>query len=58
MPNAPKTPTRPMRIPDDEWEAYGEIAEQLNSNRTRLTRDFIQWLRRDPGAKMPKRPAE
>jgi hypothetical protein len=47
-----------MRIPDDEWEAYGEIAEQLNSNRTRLTRDFIQWLRRDPGAKMPKRPTE
>lgn len=56
MPNAPKTPTRPMRIPADEWADYGAAAEQAGSNRTRVTRDFISWYTRQPGAKMPKRP--
>jgi hypothetical protein len=46
-----------MRIPDDEWEAYGEAAERVKLDRTKVTREFIRWFTRQPGARMPKRPA-
>lgn len=47
-----------MRIPDDEWDAYGEAAALVKLDRTKVTREFIRWFTRQPGAKMPKRPAE
>lgn len=56
MPNAPKTTAKPMRIPDDEWDAFGEAAAQVGLDRTKVAREFIRWFTRQPGAKMPKRP--
>lgn len=58
MPNAPKTPTRPIRIPDLEWTDFGEAAKRQNADRSAVVREFIDWYLRRPGAKLPKRPAE
>lgn len=38
------TPLRHMRIPDDEWDRLGEIAEQEGTDRTALTRGAIRAL--------------
>ncbi len=54
--NAPGTPTRPIRVSDNLWEAFGVVAEQLETNRTALVLDYMRWMTRQPGAKLPKRP--
>jgi hypothetical protein len=56
MPNAPKTPTRPIRIPDEDWTDFGEAAASQDTDRSALLREFIHWYVRRPGAKLPKRP--
>ncbi len=56
MPNAPKTPLRAMRIPDDEWSALGDTVKGTPADRTGLVREFIRWYLRRPGVTMPKRP--
>lgn len=53
MPNVPKTPTRPIRIPDPEWSDFGETAVP---DRSAVVREFIRWYLRRPGAKLPARP--
>lgn len=50
------TPVKTFRIPPDIWEEFGDVAGQLNSNRTALVLDFMKWMARKPGAKLPKRP--
>jgi hypothetical protein len=49
------TPLRPLRIPDDEWEALGKAVG--DRNRTRLIREFTRWYLRWPDSKQPTRPA-
>lgn len=56
MPNAPKTPQRALRIPDDEWNDLGHAAEAAGTDRTAILRDLLQWYLRRPGAKLPARP--
>ena len=56
MPNAPKTPARHMRIPDEEWNDLGTVAADQGTDRAALVREFIAWYLRRPGAKLPKRP--
>jgi predicted transcriptional regulator len=51
------TPTRPIRVDLDLWAKFGKIADQLDTDRSALIRDFIRWMVREPGAKLPKRPA-
>ena len=53
MPNAPKTPQRPIRVDDDLWSRFGDVAQP---DRSSVLRDFIRWFVREPGAKMPRRP--
>ena len=50
------TPTRPIRVPLDLWEEFGVVSKQLGSNRTALILEFMRWMARRPGAKLPKRP--
>ena len=54
----PVIPTRYFAVPDDEWNGFGSAVKLSYSNRTKITREFIRWFTRQPGAKMPKRPAE
>lgn len=56
MPNAPKTPTTPIRIDRDVWTEFGEAAGP--KNRSAVLREFIDWYLRRPGAKLPKRPED
>ncbi|MER7166794.1 hypothetical protein ABT336_12120 [Micromonospora sp. NPDC000207] len=50
------TPTRPIRVQLDLWDEFGDVAKQLGSNRTALILEFMRWMARRPGAKLPKRP--
>jgi hypothetical protein len=50
------TPTRPIRVPLDLWGEFGNVATRLGSNRTALILEFMRWMARRPGAKLPKRP--
>jgi hypothetical protein len=48
------TPMRPIRIPDDEWKAFGSHVG--DRERTRVIREFIRWYLRWPGAAHPDPP--
>jgi hypothetical protein len=50
------TPTRPIRVPLDLWGEFGIVATQLGSNRTALILEYMRWMTRQQGAKLPKRP--
>jgi len=50
------TPLRPLRIPDDEWEALGKAVG--DRNRTRLIREYIRWHLHWPGNPQPTREAK
>ena len=50
------TPLRPLRIPDDEWEALGKAVG--DRNRTQFIREFIRWHLRWPGNTQPTRASE
>lgn len=49
------TTNRVIRVPDDQWEAFGDLAGVRD--RARVLREFIAWYVREPGAKRPERPA-
>lgn len=57
MPNKPATQHRSIRIPNDRWAAAAENTASLNTDRASWINDALAWLNREPGAKMPKRPA-
>jgi len=52
------TPTRPIRVPLDLWDEFGDVAGELGSNRTALILEFMRWMVRRPGARLPRRPAD
>ena len=56
MPNAPKTPHRQVRIGSPDWAEFGEIADQLGTDRSALVRQLVRWYLRRPGAVLPERP--
>lgn len=56
MPNAPKTPTRVVRIPTELWDAAGDAAARAGTDRSAVIRELLAWYSRQPGAKLPKRP--
>lgn len=53
MPNAPKTTLRNIRVDDELWDRFGDLAEP---DRSAVIRAFIAWFVREDGAKMPRRP--
>lgn len=48
------TPMRPIRIPDDEWKAFGSYVG--DRERARVIREFIRWYLRWPDAAQPEPP--
>jgi len=42
-----------IRVPEDLWRRFGELAEP---DRSTVLREFIRWYVREPDAKPPKRP--
>lgn len=57
VPNAPKTPSRPVRLDEEDWEALGEAALAQGANRSAVIREFVRWYLGRPGAELPERPA-
>ncbi|WP_345191752.1 hypothetical protein [Streptomyces lavendulae] len=56
MPNVPKTPARQIRI-GDAWYDFDAAAKAMGTERATVIRDLIDWYIREPGAKLPERPA-
>lgn len=56
MPNVPKTPARKIRI-GDQWYEFDAAAKAQGTDRATVVREFIDWYLREPGAKLPDRPA-
>ncbi|MCW2902244.1 MAG: hypothetical protein JWO67_4509 [Streptosporangiaceae bacterium] len=44
------------RVPKPKWDRFGELAEDQDTDRSKVLNDFIDWYLRVPGAKLPKRP--
>lgn len=50
------TPVRPIRVPGDLWNRFGEAAERAGGDRAKVLRDFMRWYIHEEGYKMPRRP--
>jgi hypothetical protein len=57
VPNKPKTQHRSIRIPDDDWDDLGTLADAMGIDRAKAVNQLIRWYIRRPGAKLPERPA-
>jgi hypothetical protein len=53
-----KTPHRQVRVEDEHWERFGEVATALGTDRSAWIRDAIRWCLREPGVKAPRRQEE
>lgn len=49
------TARQTIRVDSELWDEFAEGAEQVNTDRSALVRDFIAWFLRKPGAKQPPR---
>lgn len=54
MPNQPKTPTRPIRVPDELWALAGQVAAAQGSDRTKAILAFLRWYVGETGAELPR----
>jgi predicted transcriptional regulator len=50
------TPHAAVRIPEDVWRRFHELALAAGTDRSALIRQFVAWYLREPGAKLPDRP--
>ena len=55
-PKTGETPIQHVRAPKDEWGLYKEAAGVVDSDASKITREFVRWFTRRPGAKLPARP--
>jgi len=51
-----KTPIQHVRAPKEEWDIYKGAAGLVGSDASKITREFVRWFTRQPGAKLPQRP--
>lgn len=51
------TPHAGIRIDPALWEHFRELAEAAGTDRSTVVRELIRWYVREPGAKLPDRPA-
>ncbi len=59
MANAPRTPVRQIRVPEDLWEDLDRAARAAGTDRATVVRQLIAWYVHRPG--MPdqmQRPAQ
>jgi predicted DNA-binding protein len=45
-----------LRVPEDLWQRFGELAAAAGTDRSALLREFIAWYVREAGAPLPRRP--
>lgn len=61
-PDDNNTPTRPIRVPLDLWEAFGKAVKKVGAkDRSDYLREVMRWVIHDSDGKRPiapKRPAE
>ena len=50
------TPLACIRVPEEVWKRFSEVARANDTDRSTVLRAFIAWYLRDPGAKLPDRP--
>lgn len=57
---ASSEPDKPQRFraPDDLWEEFGRAAKSVDSDRSKLLRQFIAWYVHRPNARRPVRPEQ
>jgi len=55
-PKTGETPIQHVRAPKDEWDVYKDVAKLVGSDASKITREFVRWFTRRPGAKLPTRP--
>jgi len=46
---------RTVRIPQDVWDDFGAVCDQVESNRTEQVIGFMEWITSRPNAARPKR---
>lgn len=52
---------RRFRAPDELWERFGDAVKRSpdpEADMSKVLRQFCRWYAGDPGAELPKRPAE
>lgn len=52
-----KTFVARARVAFAKWERFGERAAEAGTDRSKLINEFIDWFLREPGARLPTRPA-
>lgn len=45
-----------VAVPDDRWAAFGQVAEALGTDRSKLLNVVMAWYAREPGVALPRRP--
>lgn len=50
------TPLACIRVPEETWKRFAELATANGTDRSAVLRQFIDWYLRVPGAKLPDRP--
>lgn len=52
------SPNRAFRMDDmGLWDRFGTATAETGTDRSAALRDFIRWYVREPGARLPARPA-
>jgi predicted transcriptional regulator len=51
------TPRQTIRIDEDLWTRFGELAAAQGLDRSALLRQFIRWYLRLPDGTIPHRPS-
>lgn len=47
-----------FRIPEDQWQRFGQAAGAAGTNRAAVLREVIRWYLREQGAQLPARPPQ
>jgi hypothetical protein len=46
-----------VAVPDERWETFGHVCDQLGTDRSKLLNTVMAWYGREDGAVLPRRPA-
>jgi hypothetical protein len=46
-----------FRLPRLRWAIFGDRARSAGTDRSKVLNEMVAWYNREPGARLPKRPA-
>ncbi len=49
-------PQHTVAVPNERWDGFGEVAERLGTDRSKLLNLCMAWYRREPDVVLPRRP--